>query len=99
MPFRVNALINDTVGTLMASAYVDGKTQTGSIYGTGSNAAYMERCDQVRKASGIRLLGDSLMAINCEYGAFDNSAKVLPFTEYDVEVNPSSPWLGEKQYE
>ncbi len=99
MPFSVKALVNDTVGTLMASAYVDGKTQIGSIYGTGNNAAYMERSDQVRKANGIALPGDSHMAINCEYGAFDNSAKVLPFTQYDIEIDRSSPRPGEQRYE
>lgn len=83
----------------MASAYVDTKTQIGSIYGTGSNAAYMERCDQIPKAKHSGLSGETLMAINCEYGAFDNSAKVLPFTPYDVEIDCCSPRPGQQRYE
>ena len=40
---RVNvlALVNDTVGTLMASAYHDQNTRIGLILGTGSNACYV----------------------------------------------------------
>lgn len=99
LPLRIVALVNDTVGTLMASAYVDTKTQIGSIYGTGSNAAYMERCDQIPKMKTSGLYGDALMAINCEYGAFDNSERVLPFTRYDVEIDQSSPRPGQQRYE
>ncbi|CAG8131782.1 unnamed protein product [Penicillium nalgiovense] len=99
LPLRIVALVNDTVGTLMASAYVDSKTQIGSIYGTGSNAAYMERCDQIPKAKTSGHSGDTLVAINCEYGAFDNSERVLPFTRYDVEINHSSPRPGQQRYE
>jgi hexokinase len=99
LPVRIVALVNDTVGTLMASAYVDTKTQIGSIYGTGSNAAYMERCDQIPKMKISGLYGDAFMAINCEYGAFDNSERVLPFTRYDVEIDQSSSRPGQQRYE
>jgi hexokinase len=39
---RVNALVNDTVGTLMAGAYRDPRTRIGVIMGTGTNACYSE---------------------------------------------------------
>lgn len=39
---RVNALVNDTVGTLMAGAYSDPRTRIGVIMGTGTNACYSE---------------------------------------------------------
>ncbi|KAL4992895.1 hexokinase-domain-containing protein [Aspergillus recurvatus] len=99
IPHEIQPLVNDTVSTLMASAFVDNKTQIGSIYGTGTNAAYMERCDWIQKVRRSRLPGDALMAINCEYGAFDNSEKVLPFTEYDIEIDRRSPRPGQQQYE
>lgn len=41
------ALVNDTVGTLMASAYTDQHTRIGLILGTGSNACYVEDLDNV----------------------------------------------------
>jgi hexokinase len=43
----VLALVNDTVGTLLASAYSDQNTRIGLILGTGSNACYVEDLDNV----------------------------------------------------
>ncbi|KAF1950296.1 hypothetical protein CC80DRAFT_529005 [Byssothecium circinans] len=39
------------------------------------------------------------MAINCEYGAFDNALRVLPRTKYDEEVDRESPRPGEQAFE
>ena len=39
------------------------------------------------------------MAINCEYGAFDNSHRVLPRTPYDETVDEESPRRGEQTFE
>ena len=39
------------------------------------------------------------MAINCEYGAFDNSHKVLPRTRYDELIDEQSPRPGEQTFE
>merc|ERR1712007_184885 len=39
------------------------------------------------------------MAINCEYGAFDNEWKVLPRTKYDIQIDNESPRPGEQFYE
>lgn len=39
------------------------------------------------------------MAIDCEYDAFDNSARMLPFTTYDVETDRCSPRPGQQRYE
>lgn len=39
------------------------------------------------------------MAINCEYGAFDNAHRVLPRTKYDVQVDEESPRPGEQAFE
>ncbi|KAL5343988.1 hexokinase-domain-containing protein [Aspergillus crustosus] len=86
LPIRIVALVNDTVGTLMASQYMDTETEIGSLFGTGSNAAYMKKYD-------------ALMAINCEYGGFDNSARVLPFTQYEMQIDKGSPRPGQQRYE
>jgi hexokinase len=66
---RVVALINDTVGTLLAHAYKNPATMIGVIFGTGTNAAYVERLDNIRKISKI---GPGNMIINMEWGAFDD---------------------------
>jgi hexokinase len=44
----VLALVNDTVGTLMACAYNDQNTRIGLILGTGSNACYVEDLENVK---------------------------------------------------
>lgn len=51
---RVLALVNDTVGTLMACAYEDQNTKIGLILGTGSNACYVEDIDLVKTWEGDR---------------------------------------------
>jgi hexokinase len=83
----------------MASSYVDKETQIGSIFGTGSNAAYMERCSEIPKLAKHCLPHGACMAINCEYGAFDNSGTVLPFTDYDEIIDSRSPRPGQQRYD
>ncbi|KAJ5627544.1 Hexokinase [Penicillium herquei] len=72
LPIKVAALINDTTGTLIASSYTDSEMKIGCIFGTGVNAAYMENVGSVPKIAHMGLPADMPVAINCEYGAFDN---------------------------
>lgn len=39
------------------------------------------------------------MAINCEYGAFDNEHVVLPRTKYDIIIDKESPRPGQQSFE
>lgn len=39
------------------------------------------------------------MAINCEWGAFDNEHKVLPRTPYDLSIDRDSPRPGQQAFE
>lgn len=71
------ALLNDTVGTLLAAAYGNDATDIGSICGTGHNTAYLEPAPT--QASGP-------MIINMESGNFDK----LPFTRYDDQLAAAS---------
>lgn len=80
------AIINDTVGTLLASAYEDPYTDIGSICGTGHNTAYIEPCAPNTK---------SPMIINLESGNFDQ----LPFTTYDALLDQQSEKPGEQRLE
>lgn len=99
LPIRLSALINDTTGTLIASAYTDDTMRIGCIFGTGCNAAYMENCGSVPKIASYNLPPNMPIAINCEYGAFDNEHVVLPRTPYDVVVDNDSPRPGQQAFE
>ena len=95
----MTALINDTTGTLIASAYTDPETKIGCIFGTGCNAAYMENCGSIPKLAHMKLDPDLPMAINCEYGAFDNEHHVLPRTSYDIIIDRHSPRPDQQSFE
>merc|ERR1712000_415960 len=99
LPIKLAALINDTTGTLIASAYTDQSMRIGCIFGTGCNAAYMENCGSIPKLKHLNLPDDMPMAINCEYGAFDNDHKVLPITKYDTIIDEQSPRPGQQAFE
>ncbi|KAJ1481032.1 hypothetical protein T484DRAFT_1808899 [Baffinella frigidus] len=43
MHVRVTALANDTVGTMMAKKLTDPRAEVGIIFGTGTNACYIEQ--------------------------------------------------------
>jgi hexokinase len=99
VPIRLAALVNDTTGTLIASGYADPTTQIGCIFGTGCNAAYMEKVGNIPKLAHLKLDPDMDMAINCEWGAFDNEHVVLPLTPYDTLIDKRSPRPGQQAFE
>jgi hexokinase len=103
LPVKVAALVNDTVGTLMARSYTSpGKTSTllGAIFGTGTNGAYVEKLSKITKS----MKGDydqttGEMVVNTEWGSFDNGLKVLPNTEYDAQLDRDSVNPGIQMFE
>jgi hexokinase len=107
LPVKVAALVNDTVGTLMARSYTSpNKTTTllGAIFGTGTNGAYVEKLDKVKKmelvapeAAYDRSTGE--MIINTEWGSFDNHLSVLPNTPYDKALDEESVNPGIQMFE
>ena len=99
LPIKLAALINDTTGTLIASSYTDSAMKIGCIFGTGCNAAYMENCGSVPKIAHMNLPPDMPIAINCEYGAFDNEHVVLPRTAFDIVIDRDSPRPGQQAFE
>ncbi|OWB71418.1 hypothetical protein B5S31_g1106 [[Candida] boidinii] len=102
LPVDVVSVINDTTGTLVASMYSDPSTIMGLVFGTGVNGAYFEKIENIEKLKGILpmdIIEDGYMAINCEYGAFDNAVEFLPITEYDAEINKNSENPNEQCYE
>ncbi len=46
-------MVNDTVGVLAAARYVDSSVMIGMILGTGTNACYVEKIDNVRKLAQV----------------------------------------------
>jgi hexokinase len=71
VPVKVTALVNDTVGTLLAHAYKYSDTLLGVIFGTGTNGAYFEKISNIKKLKSFSSNADH-MIINIEWGAFDN---------------------------
>jgi hexokinase len=108
LPVKVAALVNDTVGTLMARSYTSpGKTGTllGAIFGTGTNGAYVEKLDRVTKlvsnksANGTYDTSTGEMIINTEWGSFDNALLTLPNTPYDTALDAESVNPGIQMFE
>lgn len=87
---RVNALVNDTVGALLAHGYQSrGPALLGAIFGTGTNGAYVEDRRKVAKLEvedPIRPVPSS-MIVNTEWGGFDDERAVLPVTMFDNLVD------------
>lgn len=103
LPVKVAALVNDTVGTLMARSYTSpGKTSTllGAIFGTGTNGAYVEKLSKITKpleGEFDKTTGE--MVVNTEWGSFDNGLKVLPNTIYDQILDKDSVNPGIQMFE
>lgn len=107
LPVVVAALVNDTVGTLMARSYTSprkSRTLIGAIFGTGTNGAYVERLTNIKKmtttpeaqeAYGHYDTSTSEMVVNTEWGSFDNGLHVLPDTPYDraLDANTFNPGI------
>lgn len=102
---RVNALINDTVGTLMSGAMDYEDCACGVILGTGSNAAYIERTDRISKWTADDK--PPYMIVNTEWGGFDgvvygedgSQRNVLPRTEVDRNIDLLSESPGQQLFE
>jgi hexokinase len=103
LPVKVAALVNDTVGTLMARSYTSpGKTSTllGAIFGTGTNGAYVEKLSKITKPMEGDYDGSTgEMVVNTEWGSFDNGLKVLPQTPYDAILDKDSINPGIQMFE
>jgi len=105
LPVKVAALVNDTVGTLMARSYTSpGKVGTllGAIFGTGTNGAYVEKLERIKKlnkSTGDYDTSTGEMIVNTEWGPFDNELAVLPTTPYDHSLDVESVNPGIQMFE
>jgi hexokinase len=103
LPVKVAALVNDTVGTLMARSYTStGKYRSllGGIFGTGTNGAYIEKTANIKKKiEGEYDTSTGEMVINTEWGSFDNQLNVLPSTPWDKALDAQSVNPGIQMFE
>ena len=94
---KVVALLNDTVGTLMANAYRDPRTKIAVILGTGTNCAYVEDAGKIKKLGSAV---DGQMIVNVEWGAFgDDKPELLPATCAETIVDGKSENPGKQLFE
>lgn len=97
---EITVLINDTVGTLIASSYLNTEHETiaGIILGTGSNAAYVEKQSSIEKLDEKD--NDGIMVINTEWGNFDSPLyKYLIPTEQDIMLDKDSINFSQQHFE
>ncbi|CAN8288368.1 unnamed protein product [Cochlearia groenlandica] len=87
LDIHVAALVNDTVGALSLGYHHDPDTVVAVVFGTGSNACYLERTDAIIKCQGLLTTSGS-MVINMEWGNFWSSH--LPRTSYDIDLDAES---------
>ncbi|KAJ6443878.1 glucokinase [Purpureocillium lavendulum] len=103
LPVKVAALVNDTVGTLMARSYAStGKHRSimGAIFGTGTNGAYIEKTANIKKPiEGEYDTSTGEMVVNTEWGSFDNQLNVLPTTPWDKALDLETPNPGFQMFE
>lgn len=88
---KITALVNDTVGTLVAGSYDDPDCDMGVILGTGTNACYAEKTINIKKWKDDPYK-NSEMIINIEWGNFN----VLNQTVYDRELDERSDNPGDQ---
>ncbi|OAD72330.1 hypothetical protein PHYBLDRAFT_88880, partial [Phycomyces blakesleeanus NRRL 1555(-)] len=82
----VTAILNDTVGTLVAHAYTHPQARIGFIYGTGVNAAYPEKVSRIQKLKNHNMGPDVEMLINTEIDIFGNES-YLPLNRFDLALD------------
>ncbi|XP_077506296.1 hexokinase-1-like isoform X2 [Amblyomma americanum] len=98
------AIVNDTTATLVQGAFLDSDCAIGLIMGTGSNACYLERTENIDK---LHVEGEdrekertSEVVVNTEWGAFgDNGVLDFVKTEFDRTVDHQSLFTGSFTFE
>ncbi len=90
---QISALVNDTVGTLMEESYSNSNCDMGVILGTGTNACYLEKTENIKKLQ-IHF-SKPTMVIDMEWGDFNG----YNGTSYDTILDETSINPGEQIFE
>ncbi|VDM01430.1 unnamed protein product [Schistocephalus solidus] len=100
------AVVNDTVGTLASCALEDRKCAIGLIVGTGTNAAYIEKSEnvpfmhQILASRNSPPITDESVIINMEWGAFGEEGDLDTYlTPYDKLIDKESLHPGKQIFE
>ncbi len=97
----VCAVLNDTTGCLMSCAWKEPHCRIGLILGTGTNACYLERINDIHTVEDrAAFTGQKYMVVNTEWGAFGDSGE-LDFvrTKWDRNVDALSVNPGRQVFE
>ncbi|KAK2712796.1 hypothetical protein QYM36_011477 [Artemia franciscana] len=96
---KIMAVLNDTTGTLMSSAYKQPDCKIGLIIGTGTNACYVEKVENMELWDGESDNSNQCI-VNTEWGAFGDSGS-LEFirTNFDRALDSTTPNCGKQLYE
>ena len=89
---KVVAVVNDTVGTMMACALDQHICNIGLIVGTGLNACYMEKVENIQKLDNES--NHAEMCINMELGGLGSNGRMDSFrSKYDhiLDEGTSNP--------
>ena len=97
---RVVALLNDSTGTLVKGSYIDSDCAIGLIMGTGNNACYLEKVENIEKWQRTQRYNQVReILINMESGGFgDNGCIDFARTKYDRAVDDESLFPGSFTY-
>ena len=96
----VTALVNDTIGALVAHAYSNPQARVGFIYGTGVNAAYPEKVSRMIKLNVAEWRETTTeMLVNTEIDIFGSDGDYLPRTRFDHALDASHAQPGFQPYE
>lgn len=96
----VTALVNDTIGALVAHAYSNPQARVGFIYGTGVNAAYPEKVSRMIKLNVAEWRDTATeMLVNTEIDIFGSDGDYLPRTRFDHALDASHAQPGFQPYE
>jgi hexokinase len=101
LPVAVAVLANDSVGALLTRSYTSNqKTSTlgAVIFGTGTNAAYIEKMSNVQWLAKKGGEGE-IMVMNTEWGCLGDHLDVLPRTLFDDELDRVSTEPGSQMLE
>lgn len=112
LDIEVMAVVNDTTGTLIACAYQNRECRVGLIVGTGTNACYMEKVEDVHAMHNTPVSDDDhehnmwnhhkqqTTVVNTEWGAFgDNGMLNFVRTVWDDAVDVNSVNPGKQKFE
>ncbi|KAK9509081.1 hypothetical protein O3M35_006479 [Rhynocoris fuscipes] len=92
------AILNDTTGTLMSCAWKNHNCKIGLILGTGTNACYVEKIENIPDFDGDHT--KPYCIINTEWGAFGDNGELDDIrTSMDVEIDRNSINPGKQIFE